>query len=109
MISAWDSPHNKQRFEFNFMIINFSIERYSIILINEGKSYGIKPHRFEKVAVEPIHFIDLTKGSAENIWLGVMKERPRCARSVGHDPEPSIFSILPYYSINKSTVFRFCR
>ena len=31
------------------------------------------------------------RASAENIWLGVMKERPRCARSVGHDPEPSIF------------------
>ena len=60
MISAWDSPHNEQRFEFNFMIINFSIERYSIILINEDKSYGIKPHRFEKVAVEPIHFTVVT-------------------------------------------------
>ena len=31
--------------------------------------------------------------SAENIWLGVMKKRPRCTRSVGHDPEPNIFSV----------------
>ena len=46
--------------------------------------------------------------SAENVWLGVMKERPRCARCEGHDPEPSIFSVRPYHSINKSTVFRFC-
>ena len=46
--------------------------------------------------------------SAENIWLGVMKKRPRCARSVGHDPEPNIFSVRPYHSINKCTVFRFC-
>ena len=45
--------------------------------------------------------------SAENIWLGVMKKRPRCARSVGHDPEPNIFSVRPYHSINKCTVFRF--
>ena len=29
--------------------------------------------------------------SANNIWLGVMKERPHFARSVGHDPEPNIF------------------
>ena len=29
--------------------------------------------------------------SAENIWLGVMRKRPRFARSVGHDPEPNIF------------------
>ena len=42
------------------MIINFSIERYSITLINEDKSYDIKSRRFEKVAVEPIHFTVVT-------------------------------------------------
>ena len=47
--------------------------------------------------------------SAENIWLGVMEKRSRCARSVGRDPEPSVFSVWPSHSINKCTVFRLVR
>ena len=38
-VIAIGKPHNGAlwRSEFNFMIINFSIERYSITLINEDK------------------------------------------------------------------------
>ena len=45
--------------------------------------------------------------SAENIWLGVMKKTSLRSVRSRHDPKPSIFSVRPYHSINKCTVFRF--
>ena len=45
--------------------------------------------------------------SAENIWLGVMKKRPRCVRSVGHDPEPSIFPSGPTTRSTSAQYFGF--
>ena len=41
------------------MIINSQIKRYSITLVNEDKLYGIKPQRFEKLAVELNEIISL--------------------------------------------------
>ena len=56
MISAKASPQHKWKSKFGFMIINFSIKRCSITLVNEDKLYGMKPQRFAKVAVEQIYF-----------------------------------------------------
>ena len=46
----------------SFMINNFSncTILNNLILVNEDKSYGIKPQRFEKVAVKPIYFAVVT-------------------------------------------------
>ena len=42
------------------------------------------------------------------VWLSFMKQGPRCARSVGHDPEPNISSCPTLPLSNEYTVFRFC-
>ena len=64
--------------------------------------------KFSSVSGHMIKFLltEFGGASAEIIRFGLMKKRPRCARSVGHDPEPSIFSVRPYYSMK--WVFRFC-
>ena len=54
-ISEGQSTH-KWKSKFSFMIINFSIKRCSITLVNEDKLYSMKPQRFAKVAVEQIYF-----------------------------------------------------
>ena len=47
--------------------------------------------------------------SGENIWLGVMKKGPHCARSVGHDPKPNIFQSGPTTQSIRTQHFGFVR
>ena len=47
--------------------------------------------------------------SGENIKLRVMKKAPRCARSVGHDPEPNIFPSGPTTQTISTQYFDFVR
>ena len=47
--------------------------------------------------------------SGENIWLWVMKQGPRCARSVDHDPEPNNFPSGPSTQSIRIQYFGFVR
>ena len=45
----------------------------------------------------------------ENIWLLVLKQGPRSARSVDHDPEPNIFPSGPTIQSISAQYFGFVR
>ena len=47
--------------------------------------------------------------SGENIWLWVMKQGPRCARSVDHDPEQNNFPSGPSTQSIRTQYFGFVR
>ena len=47
--------------------------------------------------------------SGENIWLWVMKQGPRCARYVDHDPEPNNFPFGPSTQSIRTQYFGFVR
>ena len=47
--------------------------------------------------------------SGENIWLWVMKQGPRCARYVDHDPEPNNFPSGPSTQSIRTQYFGFVR
>ena len=53
--------------------------------------------------------IEFGGASGENIKLGVMKKAPRCARSVGHDPEPNIYPSGPTTQTISTQYFDFVR
>ena len=67
--------------------------------------------KFSSVSGHMIKFLltEFGGASAEIIWFGVMKKRPRCARSVGHDPEPSIFPSGPTTQWTSAQYFGFVR
>ena len=52
---------------------------------------------------------EFSGASGENIWLWAMKLEPRCARSIGHDPEPNNFPSGPTTQLIRTQYFGFVR
>ena len=52
---------------------------------------------------------EFSGASGENISLWVVKLEPRCARSIGHDPEPNNFPSGPTTQLIRTQYFGFVR